>query len=355
MPPPSLAIVVPREPTGTPCGRISFKRRLGAGAEGGVWLGQSTISPHQLSAVKTIEGRWAYDRYRALRASLQALKHPHIVSIRRLQWEAAAGRAYIVMELVDLDMQQFVVQSPGQRLDEGQASRFTRQALSALHHCHKQQFAHGDVKLENLLYKRNTNSVKLCDFGGCSGATWGSSPLSGSASYMPPELHGNAGADAVDPIAADMWSLGVTVFAMCAGHVPWSHASGADRGFARFRDAAGSRAAMYPAHFSPALRDFLGHLLAVEPERRYSAAQAAQHAWLATAASAWGGARSSIGGAGDEAAAAEAPPAAPAAAAPWVCLDEAFEAPRGRRSGSNSSCLSPVAPGAKRARSSAAA
>jgi hypothetical protein len=84
-----LTITVPQEPTGTPCGRLSFKRRLGAGAEGGVWLAQSNSSPNQLYAVKVLQSRSAYDRYRALRHALQTLRHPNIVSIRRL------GRAII--------------------------------------------------------------------------------------------------------------------------------------------------------------------------------------------------------------------------------------------------------------------
>ncbi|KAG5190478.1 kinase-like domain-containing protein, partial [Tribonema minus] len=195
---------------------------------------------------------------------------------------------YIVMELCDGDLQQLIVQSPGRRLAEGKAARYARQVLAALKHCHKQNLCHGDVKPENLLYKGNHDVIKLCDFGSLSTAVaHNRGPLSGSSSYMAPEgfAYGSvaaAGERSYNPIAADLWSFGITLYVMVAGHVPWAQATESDAAYARFLSGGGGAGAQrrYPAHFSAALADLLDKLLAVDPAARCSAAQALEHPWV---------------------------------------------------------------------------
>jgi serine/threonine protein kinase len=232
-----------------------------------------------------LECNGAYERYKKLQKTRKLLRHPNIVAIKRLIWEAATARAFISMELCEGgDLLQLITRAPGRRLSERTAARYTRQVLQALAHLHAASLVHGDIKPDNLLLKGGGfDVIKLCDFGCLAGGERGATPLSGSCSYLPPEAFSLQAASSFDPIAADMWSLGVTVFTMVAGYVPWRQAARSDPAYDSFVQAATAQQQQrYPEHFSSELRSLLDALLAVRPEDRCSAAQAQVYAWCTT-------------------------------------------------------------------------
>jgi serine/threonine protein kinase len=200
-----------------------------------------------------LECNGAYERYKKLQKTRKLLRHPNIVAIKRLIWEAATARAFISMELCEGgDLLQLITRAPGRRLSERTAARYTRQVLQALAHLHAASLVHGDIKPDNLLLKGGGfDVIKLCDFGCLAGGERGATPLSGSCSYLPPEAFSLQAASSFDPIAADMWSLGVTVFTMVAGYVPWRQAARSDPAYDSFVNAAATAQQRYPEHFSP--------------------------------------------------------------------------------------------------------
>jgi serine/threonine protein kinase len=108
------------------------------------------------------------------------------------------------------------------RLDIATALGIARETAEALAAMHRAGFVHGDVKPENILLVRN-GAAKLIDLGfahrpGENAAFLRDGFLMGTANYLAPELC------AFDPSAderSDLFSLGVTLFEMLAGRLPY--------------------------------------------------------------------------------------------------------------------------------------
>jgi serine/threonine protein kinase len=105
-------------------------------------------------------------------------------------------------------------------LNEVSLGELVHQMLSALQHLHSFRLVHGDVKPDNFLVGGTSgDTLKLCDFGLAAflpnhGKLCG--PV-GTFPFMAPEMYAEAGYD----VKADMWSLGVTVYAFLFGNFPY--------------------------------------------------------------------------------------------------------------------------------------
>ncbi|CAM9406894.1 unnamed protein product, partial [Hapterophycus canaliculatus] len=164
---------------GTPDGRFVFKKLLGQGAEGLVYLAVPArrMQQHQhqgaqtsacasnrrpQSAVKVVSGGRAYERCRASRGLWPKLVHPNIVFPRESWWDDANRRCFVQMELCQTDLLDLVCDTGA--LDEGRGSVFAGHLASALVHLHAQGIAHQDVKLENIFVSTH-GIAKLGDIG----------------------------------------------------------------------------------------------------------------------------------------------------------------------------------------------
>ena len=94
---------------------------------------------------------------------------------------------------------------------------FTRQIVSALSTCHKAKIAHHDIKPANILLDYRGN-IKLCDFGFATTEEDKTERFIGSAAYMAPEILEKR---PYDPFKADIWALGVTIYQLAKGEVPF--------------------------------------------------------------------------------------------------------------------------------------
>lgn len=165
-----------REELGTPDGRLSFKRKLGEGSEGSVYLAvpvgpriRSSLSkcrPRRSRqgggsiAVKVVTGD-AFQRYRQTRCLWPYLAHPNIVYPRKAMFDDRNSRCFVEMELCDTDLLEMVIRDGP--LSDSCAARFASHLASALAHCHSQGIAHRDIKLENIFVRGGL--AKLGDFG----------------------------------------------------------------------------------------------------------------------------------------------------------------------------------------------
>ncbi|XP_038141953.1 hormonally up-regulated neu tumor-associated kinase homolog [Cyprinodon tularosa] len=150
----------------------------------------------------------------------QMVRHPHIVVL--LETLETENSYYMVMELcAGGDLMDRICDS--KRLEEREVRRYTRQILSAVDHLHKHGIVHRDLKIENFLLDEH-NNIKIVDFGLSNTLKPDSLPQEllstqcGSPAYAAPELlaHKKYGSK------VDVWSIGVSMFAMLTGTLPFT-------------------------------------------------------------------------------------------------------------------------------------
>uniref|UniRef100_A0A8C6JS28 non-specific serine/threonine protein kinase n=1 Tax=Melopsittacus undulatus TaxID=13146 RepID=A0A8C6JS28_MELUD len=150
-------------------------------------------------------------RLRFLPRELEALKrlqHPSIIKTYEI-FETSAGKVYIVMELGEKGDLLDYIKTTGAMTEDFARMKF-QQLASAIQYCHDSNFAHRDLKCENILLDGGLN-IKLTDFGFSkllsqdeNGKLILSNTFCGSAAYAAPEvLQGIP----CDPRISDMWIL----------------------------------------------------------------------------------------------------------------------------------------------------
>lgn len=108
-------------------------------------------------------------------------------------------------------------------LDEKQSRIYFSQICNGVGYCHDHGVVHRDIKCENLLLDRNMN-IKLIDFGFSRKITNNgfSDTFCGSFSYASPEiLQGQP----YQPKFSDIWAIGVVLFSMVFGKLPYDDSS----------------------------------------------------------------------------------------------------------------------------------
>lgn len=110
-----------------------------------------------------------------------------------------------------------ILKQKNKTFSEKQAAEYMKQILSALNHCHANGVIHRDIKPENIMLTRN-NKVRLIDFG-LSKICKNQVPLeqiTGTPFYMAPEMLERRYTEKVD-----MWSVGVLLYTLVSGYLPY--------------------------------------------------------------------------------------------------------------------------------------
>uniref|UniRef100_H2Z2Z5 non-specific serine/threonine protein kinase n=1 Tax=Ciona savignyi TaxID=51511 RepID=H2Z2Z5_CIOSA len=159
--------------------------------------------------------------------TLPVLRHENVVRVYEIL-EASDGYVYIVMEAArNGDMLRFV-QKRG-ALPEHDIKRYFWELCQAISYCHQKNICHRDLKCENLLLDKNFKLL-LTDFGfskpmifDSRGRVSLSSTFCGSAAYAAPEIIQGEQMQSkpYDPRMHDMWSMGVILYIMSCGHMPF--------------------------------------------------------------------------------------------------------------------------------------
>ncbi|XP_075344817.1 maternal embryonic leucine zipper kinase isoform X3 [Mycteria americana] len=161
------------------------------------------------------------------------------------------------------------------RLSEEEARVFFRQIVSAIAYVHSQGYAHRDLKPENLLIDEE-HHLKLIDFGLCAkpkgGLDYHLNTCCGSPAYAAPELiQGKAyiGSE------ADIWSMGVLLYALLCGFLPFDD----DNVVAVYRKIMRGKYSI-PKWLSPSSALLLNQMLQVDPKKRITVKHLLTHPWL---------------------------------------------------------------------------
>ncbi|OAD70365.1 hypothetical protein PHYBLDRAFT_92242, partial [Phycomyces blakesleeanus NRRL 1555(-)] len=207
-------------------------------------LSTTNKSPRQIAKERAREDN---REMRTIREAhiMMLLRHPHIVGLRDLVINGPYF--YILMDHVNGgQLLHYIVKR--QRLSESRARLFTRQIVGALDYLHRNSIVHRDLKIENILIDKAGRNVKLIDFG-LSNLFSPTSQLStycGSLYFAAPEL---LCATPYNGPEIDIWSLGVVLYVMVTGSVPFD-----DKSMPGLHEKIKRGEVTYPAHLSPECR-----------------------------------------------------------------------------------------------------
>jgi eukaryotic-like serine/threonine-protein kinase len=208
---------------GQTLGKYRIIAPLGSGGFGSVYLAQDTWIDKKV-AIK-VPHRQNLDFGELLREPrlLASVSHPNIVAITTA--EKQEGTFFIVMEYVPGETLENIIALKG-AIDLPRALDFTCQICNAVDHAHSQGVLHRDLRPANVLVGEN-DMLKVADFGTSRFleiAAHGTTVI-GSPPYMAPEqFHGKA------VFASDIYSLGVTMYQMLTGTLPYDTPAPADIG-----------------------------------------------------------------------------------------------------------------------------
>jgi len=206
---------------GQTLGKYKIAAPLGSGGFGTVYLAHDTWIDKKV-AIK-VPHRQGLDFGELLREPrlLASVSHPNIVGITTA--EKQDNVFFIVMEYVPGETLENVIALQG-ALELNRALDFTCQICNAVDHAHRQGVIHRDLRPANVMVTEN-DMLKVADFGTSRYleiAAHGTTVI-GSPPYMAPEqFHGKA------VFASDIYSLGVTMYQMLIGALPYDAPAPAD-------------------------------------------------------------------------------------------------------------------------------
>ncbi|WVO14779.1 hypothetical protein L204_102417 [Cryptococcus depauperatus] len=160
--------------------------------------------------------------------------------------------------------------------DLEQTREYFRQLCLGLEYLHANEVVHRDIKPDNVLLSVDRQMVKLCDFGVSEMFTkTGDDRIrnpGGSPAFQSPEsiqsstdLHGKA---------VDIWALGVTLYCMLTGILPFNYPN-----VIELYAAVVEKNPRIPAEWNPSLCDLISQMLCKDPEKRITMSYLRKHAW----------------------------------------------------------------------------
>jgi eukaryotic-like serine/threonine-protein kinase len=207
-------------------GRYEVERELGKGAMGAVYLGKDPkIS--RVVAIKTMALSQEFEedelqdvKQRFFREAETAgrLTHPHIVTI----YDAGEEHdlAYIAMEfLKGSDLSKYTKKAS--LLPPARVLELIRRAADALNYAHGNNVVHRDIKPANIMWDPDTDAMKITDFGIAritDSSKTKTGMVLGTPSYMSPEQLAGKKVSG----QSDLFSLGVMLFQMVTGELPFT-------------------------------------------------------------------------------------------------------------------------------------
>ncbi|KAM7419185.1 hypothetical protein PAMA_016349 [Pampus argenteus] len=247
---------------------------IGSGGFAKVKLGRHILTREKV-AIKILNKKDLGDDLPRVKVEIDAMKslsHQHIC--RLYQVIETATQIFMVLEYCPGgELFDYIIAKD--RLSEEETRVFFRQIVSALAYVHSQGYAHRDLKPENLLIDEDHN-LKLIDFGLCAkpkgGLTYELMTCCGSPAYAAPELiQGKAyiGSE------ADVWSMGVLLFALLCGYLPFDD----DNCMVLYRKITRGKFDN-PRWLSPGSILLLNQMMQVDPKRRLTVRQMLDHPWV---------------------------------------------------------------------------
>ncbi|CAI5472283.1 unnamed protein product [Closterium sp. Yama58-4] len=278
--------------------RYTLKQFLGEGQYGTVWRCEKRATGEHF-ALKYIDLTKCSSRARLAALSeveiLQKIRDSgfsdNVVSLKDVYGDKDS--LYLVMELcTGGDLLELIQKQPGAFISEAESRHVFTSVARGVKQCHASSIVHRDIKPENILICPTSNSapaaaaaaaaadngasfpytVKLADFGLAVDVPWWEQirGYAGSKPYEAPEVMAGVAYDE----SADIWSLGVTLYAMLSGK--WPLFSGGKRVLDEKVDFASDDW----KHVSCDAKDLIRRMLCVDVNERFTIDEVLAHPWV---------------------------------------------------------------------------
>ncbi|KAI9143276.1 kinase-like domain-containing protein [Paraphysoderma sedebokerense] len=155
-------------------------------------------------------------------AILKKLHHPNIVKLIEVLEDNNQDSIYMVFEMCK-NGPVFPSSGEGQPYSEEKCRALFQQIVLGVEYLHAHDIVHRDIKPDNLLLSHD-NVVKIVDFGVSEMFDKGKDIVektAGSPAFLPPELCSN-NPQSISGKAADIWSMGVTLYCLSFGKMPYT-------------------------------------------------------------------------------------------------------------------------------------
>ena len=254
-------------------GKYRILKLIGNGAFSVVKLGFDMFT-NQPVAVKIIQKSVISDQLPVehimkVNEILKMLDHPGIAKF--IDFLEDENAYYVITEYCEGgELFDFIISR--NRVEEPLAKKLFKQIVLTVDYMHKKGIVHRDLKPENILLTE-TKSIKIIDFGLANDHA--EQPLHdrcGSPCYIAPE---SLTETEYYGIPADVWSLGVILYTLVDGSLPWNYQD-SNRMYQQIT----TGDFPMPTTISVQCQDLLKNILNPDPTKRFSTEQILMHAWL---------------------------------------------------------------------------
>ncbi|ORY05788.1 Pkinase-domain-containing protein, partial [Basidiobolus meristosporus CBS 931.73] len=264
-------------------GSYGVLRPLGSGSFSEVFLAEDPAEIGRLVALKMVELSCDQSIKKLISREIQMLKvlnHPNVVGFYE-SFETESHHVLVLEYVEDGDLFDYVANHSSDNC-EARAKMIFRQLVEAVEYLHSKCICHRDLKLENVLIHESPNgtvSVKVTDLGLAEFIRDNSilTTRCGSEEYTAPEVilgHPSNG------FKADVWSLGVMLYTMLVGCLPFSMDGSQSRRSFFYRIANADYRLPQDRPISQEAKDILRAILQSNLEKRLDVKEIKKHPWL---------------------------------------------------------------------------
>ncbi len=210
-------------------GRYRLVSMIGRGGFSEVWKAEDGMAENTVVAIKIYAPNGGLDDYgisqfRGEYVMTSGLNHPNLLRVH--YFDIYKGSPYLVMPFFERGSLNRVIQERGGQLTETEVAAVLKDVSAALAYLHSQQpsILHQDIKPDNILVTADDRCI-LMDFGISTRTrntlrkqTSSNTSTSLTAAYAPPERFL---ANPFSNPCSDIFSLGVMLYELCTGDVPW--------------------------------------------------------------------------------------------------------------------------------------
>ncbi|KAF2847261.1 Pkinase-domain-containing protein [Plenodomus tracheiphilus IPT5] len=226
----------------------------------------------------TTEENNAFELIKEEIAIMKKLNHPNLVTLIEVLDDPDEDSLYMVMEMCKKGVvMQVGLEERADPYSEEQCRCWFRDMILGLEYLHAQGIIHRDIKPDNCLVTEE-DVLKIVDFGVSEmfdkEGEMKTAKSAGSPAFMPPELcvakHGH-----VSGRAADIWSMGCTLYCLLFGRIPFERT-----GMIELYQSIRTDPIELDSDCNDELKDLLQKLMEKDPQKRITMEEIREHPWV---------------------------------------------------------------------------